>query len=55
MSSENVQKGQMKMYNFGGSIFRNIHQRINKHLCCFRRISCHMRCITTGRINSPPN
>ena len=30
MSSENVQKGQMKMYNFGGSIFRNIHQRIKQ-------------------------
>ena len=26
MSSENVQKGQVKMYNFGGSIFRDIHQ-----------------------------
>ena len=26
MSSENVQKRQVKMYNFGGIIFRDIHQ-----------------------------
>ena len=26
MSSENVQKGQVKMHNFGGSIFRDINQ-----------------------------
>ena len=54
MSSENVQKGQVKMYNFGGSIFRDIHQGYTSSSAALDESPVICICITTRRRKSPP-
>ena len=54
MSSENVQKGQVKMYNFGGSIFRDIHQGCTSSFAALDEYPVICSCVTTRRRNSPP-
>jgi len=53
MSSENVQKGQVKMYNFGGSIFRDIHQGYISSFAALDKYPVICICVTTRRRNSP--
>ena len=54
MSSENVQKGQVKMYNFGGSIYRDIHQGYTSSFAALDKYPVICSCVTTRRRNSPP-
>lgn len=53
MSSENVQKGQVKMYNFGGSIFRDIHQGCTSSFAALDECHGICSCVAKRRRNSP--